>query len=166
MTSSRPRNDWIVGRHPRRTAVRIAVLLVACVFVFGWILKPTRLSGPSMEPTYSSGHLSLVYAWAYKWSRPSRGDIVAIMLAGPSVLYVKRVVGLPGERLRIDRGRVIINGSPLDEPAVIEPAPWMMDEILLGVDEYFVAGDNRRMPMRDHTLGRVRRDRILGKVVW
>ncbi len=166
MTGPRRRSAWLIGRHPRRTAVRVAVLAIAAVILFGWILKPTRLTGMSMEPAIESGHFSFIYAWAYKWKRPARGDVVAIMLAGPSVVYVKRVVGLPGERLRIDRGRVLIDGSPLDEPRVVSPAPWMLDEVLLGADEYFVAGDNRRMPMRDHAFGRVRLNRIMGKVVW
>jgi signal peptidase I len=157
---------FVIGRHPGRTAVRIVALILGTTVVFGWMLKPTRLTGMSMEPTISSGHLSLINACAYTFGRPSRGDIVAIRMAGPSVVYVKRIVGLPGERLSIDRGRVLINDSPLDEPSVISPAPWELTPIVLGADEYFVVGDNRRMPMRDHVFGRVNSERILGKVVW
>jgi signal peptidase I len=166
MDGSWLRRRWVIGRHPRRTAFRIGVFVMGTTLVFGWILKPTRLTGMSMEPTFSSGHLSLINALAYTFGHPARGDIVAIRLAGPSVVYVKRIVGLPGERLQIDRGRVLINGSPLDEPSVISPAPWLLNQIVLGTDEYFVVGDNRRMPMRDHAFGRVSLERILGKVVW
>jgi signal peptidase I len=157
---------WVIGRNPRRTAIRIGALILLATLVFGVILRPTRLSGRSMEPTLAGGHLSLINRWAYTFSSPARGDIVAIRLAGPHLFYVKRVVGLPGERLRIERGVVLINGRPLDEPAVVSPAPWVFGEVVVGPDEYFVIGDNRRMPIRDHSLGRVRRERILGKVVW
>jgi signal peptidase I len=157
---------WVIGAKPARTLLRAAVVLGLATVVFGWILKPVRMFGPSMEPTFRSGHFGLVYSLAYRTAGPARGDVVAIRMAGPSVLYVKRVIGLPGERLRIDQGRVIINGVPLDEPAVHNPAPWILAELTLDRDEYFVVGDNRRMPMRDHELGRVRADRVVGKVVF
>src|SRR5258706_13515393 len=103
---------------------------------------------------------------AYVFRRPARFDVVAIRMAGPSVLYVKRIVGLPGERVEIVMGTVTINGAPLVEPTVLYRLPWNMDGITLAADEYFVVGDNRSMRMEDHDFGRASRNRIVGKLLF
>jgi signal peptidase I len=119
-----------------------------------------------MLPTYGTDKLNLVNTLAYRASEPARGDVVAIQMAGPHVLYVKRVIGLPGERVAVAEGVVMINGSALAEPYVKHRRPWDVDEVTLGAQEYFVMGDNRGMSARDHDFGRVEKDRILGKVVF
>ena len=119
-----------------------------------------------MLPTYESGSFNLVNRLAYWHGEPSRGDVVAIRLAGPSVLYVKRIVGLPGERLDVAEGLVRINGAPLVEPYVRHRRAWDVPEVTMGPGEYFVVGDNRGMRVGDHDFGRVDRARIVGKVVF
>jgi signal peptidase I len=127
---------------------------------------PVRTEGISMLPTYESGRLTLVNRLAYSQTPPARGDIVAITLAGEHVVYVKRIVGLPGERLGITDGVVHINGVPLPEPYVRHRRPWTVDEVTLGPQEYFLIGDNRGMNAADHDFGRADRSRIAGKVVF
>jgi signal peptidase I len=139
-----------VGRRPSRTLLRGAILVAASIVTFGWILTPIRTYGPSMLPTYREGSLYFV----------------AIRLAGPHVLFVKRVLGLPGERLLIRRGIVHVDGAPLEEPYVAHRAPWIMREKALGTREYFVAGDNRGMRIEQHELGAVDRERIVGRLLW
>ena len=107
-----------LGRNPRRTLIRIAVLAVVSVVTFGWFLTPVRVGGISMEPTYHDSTLKLVNRLVYRIRAPRRGDVIAIRLAGPNVLYVKRIVGLPAERVSIVDGIVEINGAPLIEPYV------------------------------------------------
>ena len=156
----------VFGRDPRRTAVRILVLAAVSAITFRWILIPIRTEGISMLPTYRSGTFNLVYRFAYAGRPPARGDVVAIRLAGPRVVYVKRVIGLPGERVAIAGGQVEINDEPLVEPYVHNRRPWEVPEIRLGPDQYFVVGDNRGMNAADHDFGPVDRARILGKVVF
>jgi signal peptidase I len=156
----------LVGRRPSRTLVRAAIIVVVSVVTFGWVLRPIRAYGPSMQPTYRDGGLYLVNRLAYLAGEPRRGDVVAIRLAGPRVLFVKRVLGLPGERVRIDAGIVHVDEKPLDEPYVVHRAAWVMREKRLGNREYFVAGDNRGMPIDQHDLGTVSRDRIVGRMLW
>lgn len=156
----------IFGRNPRRTLVRIVVLAVISVVVFGWVFTPIRVRGVSMQPTYRDGALNLVNRTTFLVRAPARGDVVAIRLAGPSVLYVKRIVGLPSERISIVRGVVEINGSPLMEPYVRDRQPWDVPEVTVGPREYFVVGDNRGMRVGDHDFGRVDGRRILGKLVF
>jgi signal peptidase I len=152
----------VFGQNPRRTTVRIAVLAVVCIVTFGWVLLPVRADGDSMLPTYASGKLTLVNRLSYVRSSPQRGDIVAIRLAGPRVVYIKRIIGLPGERLSVEEGQVRIDGSPLVEPYVRHQGPWSVDEVTLGAHEYFVVGDNRGTSV----FGRVEAERILGRLVF
>jgi signal peptidase I len=156
----------VFGRHPRRTAVRVLVLATLSFVIFRWVLIPIRAEGISMEPTYKSGSLNLVNRVAYRYRKPERGDIVAIKLAGPHVLYVKRIIGLPGERLSIVQGQVYINGAPLEEPYVRKRLPWDVPEVALTSREYFVIGDNRGMRAADHDFGRADVSRILGRVIF
>ena len=141
--------------------------LAAVAFItIKWLLIPIRTDGPSMLPTYNSNALNIVNRLSYAYSDPARGDVVAIRLAGPSLVYVKRIVGLPGERVSISKGTVHINGVPLVESYVRERRPWDRPEQTLGPREYFAVGDNRGMSQGLHKFGVVDRDRILGKVVF
>jgi signal peptidase I len=119
-----------------------------------------------MLPTYADGALNFANRAAYWWAEPTRGDVVAIRMAGPNVVYVKRIVGMPGERIEIVAGVVLINRKPLIEPHVRDKAPWNMPAETLSADEYFVIGDNRAMLMNDHDFGRVARRRIIGKMIF
>jgi signal peptidase I len=155
----------VLGRNPRTTFIRIAILIGTAWVVFGVVLLPVRMEGISMMPTYSGG-INFANRYAYRSSPPERGDPVAVRMAGAGAVYVKRVVGLPGERVAIEAGVVLINGEPLREPHVLYKTMWNMDEVTLGPDEYFLIGDNRGMPMKYHDFGRASRDRILGKMIF
>jgi len=143
------------------------VVLGALSFVlFGWVTTPVRVHGISMAPTYTDGALNLVNRIDYRFRAPARGDVVAIRLAGPHVLYVKRIIALPSERVKIVQGIVEINGVPLTEPYVHQRQPWDVQEVTVGPREYFVIGDNRGMRVGDHDFGRVDGRRILGKLLF
>jgi signal peptidase I len=152
----------VFGQNPRRTAVRVLVLAAISFITFKWVLIPTRTEGTSMLPTYAPDRLHFVNRLAYGASGPTRGDVVAIQLAGPHVVYIKRIVGLPGERVAVSGGLVQIDGAALPEPYVKHRRAWDLDEVTLGPREYFVIGDNRGTS----DYGRTTVDRILGKVVF
>jgi len=116
-------------------------------------------------PTYQDGRVNFVNRLAYLFHEPRRGDVVSIRLAGLHVMYMKRIVGLPGETVAFDDGHVLIDGRILDEPYVRRPCHWERKAVTLGPDQYFVVGDNRSMPIEDHTMGETRRERIVGKVL-
>jgi signal peptidase I len=156
----------VFGVNPRRTAVRILWLAVLSAVTFGWVLIPVRTQGISMQPTYQSGTLNFVNRLSFLWHAPRRGDVVAIRLAGPHVVYLKRIVALPGERLEIVHGQVLIDGAPLEEPYVRNRRPWDIPAVSLTSTEYYVIGDNRGMRASDHDFGRVDAARILGKVLF
>jgi signal peptidase I len=157
----------LIGRRPKRTLIRLVILIGVSFFVFKVVLLPIRIEGISMAPAYQSGGVNFLNRMPYWFGKPRRGDVVGIKITGPHVMYLKRVVGLPGERIAIRAGVVLINGEPLKEPYVRFPkAPWERPEVLLGQDEYFVAGDNRQMRIEDHTLREVAARRIVGKVLY
>lgn len=155
----------LIGARPRRTLLRAAALVIVAYVVFGYALLPVRGDGPSMQPTLRDGQLVLVNTLAYWQSAPARGDIVALSLAGRRVMYIKRIVGMPGDRVSITTGTVYVNDAALDEPYVARRSDWNVDEIVLGVDEYLLIGDNRGMSMRQQDFGKARRNRIVGRVI-
>jgi len=155
----------LLGANPRATLIRAAVLIAAAIVVFGYILLPIRMEGISMLPTYSGG-INFANRYAYRWSPPQRGDAVAVRMAGEGVVFVKRIVGMPGERVGIEVGVVMINGEPLIESHVLYKTLWNMPDVTLGPDEYFLIGDNRGMPMKNHDFGKASRGRIIGKMVF
>lgn len=155
----------LIGRRPRFTAIRIVVTAVAIFFTARFLLMPIRVQGPSMQPTYRENGVNFVNRLAYWFHEPRRGDVVAIRLAGPSIMFMKRVVGLPGETVAFAGGRLFVDGKPLPEPYVQFPCRWELGPQKLGPDEYFVVGDNRAMNISDHTFGKAVRERILGKVL-
>lgn len=164
-----PASRWrrlVVGRHPRRTLVRAAALAVTAFVVFKFVLLPVRISGESMAPTYRDGQINCLNRLAYRWHPPRRGDVVGVMTSGPHNLFLKRIVGLPGETIAIHQGVVLINGRPLAEPYVQAREPWEVPARELGPGEYFVIGDNRGMAQEAHTFGVARAHQIAGKVLW
>jgi signal peptidase I len=157
---------WIGGANPRRTLIRVVVLVAASYIVFGYVLMPVRGVGISMEPTIDSGDLMFINRLGYRWREPARGDIVAVRLAGRSVVYVKRLIGLPGERVKIEAGAVSVDGMYLNEPYARKRDDWWVAEVTLGPDDFFVIGDNRSMRMENHDLGTTSRARLVGPKVF
>ena len=153
---------WLAGSDPRRTAVRAAVIIGVALITFTFILLPVRGVGISMEPTIEQGDLIFVNLLAYRFRDPRRGDVVAVRIAGRSLVYVKRLIGLPGEEFELREGVLYINGEPIEEPYVIKRVPWNIGPVMLGPDQYFVVGDNRSMRVDEHEMGIAPRARLIG----
>jgi signal peptidase I len=169
VVNPRPQPGWFhiiaIGRNPRNTLIRILVLVAVCFVVFHFVLLPIRVTGISMLPTYKDRSINFVNRLAYFRHEPQRGDVVSIRYSGRHVMLMKRIVGLPGETIAFENGRILINDQPLDEPYEKWRCNWTLPAEKIGADEYFVVGDNRTMRPEDHTFGRVERERILGKVL-
>lgn len=154
-----------IGRNPRRTLVRAAVLALTCYLVFTFILLPVRVTGISMEPTYHDHSVNFSNRLAFLFREPRRGDVVTIRYAGIHDMLLKRVIGLPGETVSFVHGKVFINGVALDEPYLRNPSNWNIGPFTLDATEYFVVGDNRSMRWQDHEFGKAERQRIVGKII-
>jgi signal peptidase I len=156
----------LIGRHPKKTLIRASILAVVSFAFFSQVMRPVRVSGESMLPTYQSGRINFVNLLAFRIGAPGRGDVVTIRLAGNRVMFMKRIIGLPGERFTIHDGIVSIDGKPLDEPYVVYRSEWNVEEFTLAEDEYYVIGDNRGMAIEDHQQGIAKRSRLAGKVMF
>ena len=146
-----------------------AAILLAFVIVFLVGMKVSVI-GVSMEPALHNGQEVLVNRFLYKLFSPERGDIVVLLPNGNknSHYYLKRVIGLPGETVQIIGGYVYINGELLEEDESYDKIadPGIAEnEIILGIDEYFVLGDNRNNSedSRSGNIGIVDKDNITGK---
>ena len=143
--------------------LQLAILgaLIAAFFIRFW-----QVSGPSMSPHVSSGEFVIVNTLAYRFGAPQRGDIVAFRHESitPEV-YIKRVVGLPGDRVRIDRGTVYLNGTPLAEPYVRYGDDRSVPETTVPPQSVYVLGDNRAVSEDSRVFGPVPDSEVLGKAV-
>jgi signal peptidase I len=155
----------LVGRNLTFTLSRITVLIVTCFVVFKFILLPIRLEEISMLPTHKEGSVNFMNRLAYLRHEPQRGDVVGIRLAGYHLMYMKRIIGLPGETVAFANGRILIDGEVLDEPYEKFNCDWNLPPVKLGPNEYYVIGDNRTMPPQYHVHGVATRDRIVGKLL-
>jgi signal peptidase I len=157
----------LIGRSPRRTVTRILILVTSVWLTWSFLIRPIRVEGPSMSPTAREGSIKFLFRLAYRGNDPKRGDVVAIRYTGESMLLMKRIVGLPGEKVEFIGGTLHINGTPLNEPYLHRSCNWefVPEHSQLGPDEYYVVGDNRTMPEENHTKGVARRAKIVGRVL-
>lgn len=147
--------------------VVLVVLIVLPVRIF--IAQPFVVDGDSMVPTFKDHDYLIIDELTYRFSDPSRGDVVVFRYPGdPSVFYIKRIIGLPGERVAIARGEVSItraDGSTLvlDETYVVNEDATYTANTLLGTDEFFVMGDNRPRSSDSRVWGALPRENLMGR---
>jgi signal peptidase I len=166
--------DWVVT---------IAIAVAAVLAIKAWVVNPYRIPSSSMEPTLhcavpepgceaGSSDRVLANRFIYRLRDPSRGDIVvfrtpeeAVERCGAGGTFVKRLVGLPGDRIALERGVLRINGERVDEPYVNggPPGPDFAQRTL-GPDEYFMMGDNRAQSCDSREWGPVNRADLIGPV--
>ncbi len=136
--------------------------------IIHFVGQRTVVNGVSMQPTLSDGDNLIVDKLSYRFRDPDRFDII-VFPQGDGRYFIKRIIGLPGENVRIDEdGSIYIDGEKLSESygkEVIQNPGLAKDGIELGADEYFVLGDNRNdsMDSRMAEVGRIAGDRIMGR---
>jgi len=124
-----------------------------------------RVDGSSMEPTLRTGEYVIVNKLAYKLGSPRIGDVVVFRYPrNPSQEYIKRIIGLPGDQVKITRGRVYVNGEMLDEPYLAYP-PSYQGNWSVSDSQLFVLGDNRNNSSDSHNWGMVPMENVIGKAV-
>lgn len=124
-----------------------------------------------MEPDFHNGEYLLVEKIGYHVSTPSRGDVIVFQYPNnPSVNYIKRIIGLPGETVRITDNKVFVNDKQLtedylssDEKTLVTQNPDTPYEVTLNSDQYFVLGDNRQHSSDSREWGPLNRRFIIGK---
>lgn len=156
----------------------LALLLLVLLCIRFFIVSPAIVNGPSMEPTYLDGQTFYVNRFHYLFSPPERFDIVQIVDPESEQLYIKRVIGLPGETIVLKRRQVYLFDEKTQEDMLLEE-PYLTPErarsdvagqqgalrFPLGAHEYFVAGDNRPRSTDSRHYGPVSRAHIVGRVI-
>jgi signal peptidase I len=149
------------------TFIILAIVIVVPVRLL--IAQPFVVEGESMHPTFESGDYLIVDELTYRLSDPRRGDVVVFKYPNdPKVFYIKRIIGLPGETVHIEKGKTSVTKTDgttlaLDESYVVaEDATYTLDRTL-GEDEFFVMGDNRPKSSDSRVWGPLPRDDMMGR---
>jgi signal peptidase I len=145
--------------------------VVLAIIVILFLYQPVKVEGTSMMPTLDDQERIFINKFVYRFhfEKIDRGDTVVFWFPGdPSKSYIKRVIGMPGDRVEVHDGSVIVNGRALEEDYV--PAEYRdqseMRPTTVGADEYFVLGDHRSSSNDSRTWGMVPRRYIYGKAVF
>ena len=149
----------------------IAIIALGAVFVVrNFLIQPFLVSGSSMAPNFSNGDYILIYELTYRMREPIRGEVVVFKYPkDESTYFIKRIIGLPGERVVVKNGIVkIYNSEHTDGFALSEeylPSGLSTggdSDISLGDEEYYVMGDNRQFSYDSRVWGKVPQKDVIG----
>ncbi|MDD4902741.1 MAG: signal peptidase I [Patescibacteria group bacterium] len=155
----------------------VVISLVIIIPVRYFLIQPFYVKGASMEPNFFDHEYLIIDEISYRFHNPVRGDIVVFRYPkDPQEYFIKRVVGLPGEKVEIKDGQVYLynqqykDGAVLDEtylsPDVKTIANTGTESVTLGPNEYYVLGDNRNSSKDSRSFGPVDRSFVIGRVAF
>ena len=147
----------------------LVISAVAAALIILFLYQPVRVEGTSMLPRLEDSDRLFINKFVYHVSAIDRGDVVVFHYPrDPEKSYIKRVIALPGDDLRVDHGSVFVNGKLLNEPYV--PAEYQdnrsVAEMTLPPHEYYMMGDHRSISSDSRDFGPVQRSLIYGKAVF
>ncbi len=154
----------------------IQIALIALIIIIPvryYIIQPFFVKGISMEPTFQNGDYLIVDELSYRLRPPKRGEVVVFRFPeNPKQFYIKRIIGLPGETIKVDSHEIYIfnkehpQGFSLKEN-YLPPEPYLGEEkITLGPNSYFVMGDNRTHSFDSRAWGPVDKKYLVGRVLF
>ena len=149
----------------------IVVFLAIIVMIYLFLFSPQEINGQSMEPTFFNAELIITNKFIYKMTPPIRGDVVIFKSPkNKDIDYIKRVIGLPGDRVKLVENTYYVNSVKLDEPYLRENTPISGgsflregDEITVPEGKYFVSGDNRPHSSDSREFGTIPLEDFIGK---
>ncbi len=148
-----------------RELIETLALTLVIFLLIRFAVQNFRIEGYSMEPNFHDGQFLIVNKLIYMLHPPERGDVIVFVPpTNTSRDFIKRVIGLPGDRVEIVNGRVYVNGSALDEPYPLNPGTYSTGPVTVPQGDYFVLGDNRNNSSDSHSWGPVPSEDIIGKV--
>lgn len=149
------------------TFVVLAIIIVVPLRLF--VAQPFVVEGESMFPTFKSGDYLIVDQLSFRLRKPERGEVIVFRYPNNTrVFYIKRIIGLPGETVHIDKGETVITKTDgteliLDEPYVVAEDATYSLERTLGPDQYFVMGDNRPKSSDSRSWGALPKEDLMGR---
>ena len=138
------------------------IIILVVIIIRTFIATPIRVNGASMDPTLNNGETMVLNKLGMHLRGINRFDI--IVARSDDSFLIKRVIGLPGERVKYEDGRLYINDEKIDDPFSLSQT-YDFEEVLVGADEYFVLGDNRHISQdsRNPHIGNIHISEIRGK---
>ena len=164
--------DGPLPGHLRQWLRDLIISMIASFLIITCLYQPVRVEGTSMQPRLHDQDRLFINKFVYRFENISRGDVIVFHYPrDPSKSYIKRVIGLPGDKVRIDQGTVYVNGNPIDEPYVPErfQDTRSVAEEVIPTGDFWVMGDHRSISSDSRDFGPVARDLIYGKasfVYW
>jgi signal peptidase I len=157
------------GLRTRDWSLDLLVAFAISAFIIFFLYQPVHVEGTSMLPMLEDKDLLFVNKFVYRFEAVHRGDVVVFLYPHDHTKsYIKRVIAVPGDDLRIDHGKVIVNGKVLPEPYV--PRRFQDDrsqpEMTIPKGEYFVMGDHRSISSDSRDFGTVAAPLIYGKAAF
>ena len=149
--------DWIVS---------IVIAVALALFIRQFIVELYVVDGPSMRPTLLSEERLVVNKFVYRVRNPERGEIIVFKYPrDTSRDFIKRVIAVPGDTIKIEDGRVYVNRELKDEPYILEKTLSDYPEATVPEGHIFVMGDNRNnsTDSRDARVGNIKKDDIIGR---
>ena len=148
-------------------ALTIIIPVVAALLIHQYLFTFARVDGTSMLDTLHENNIMGVSRLNYRLNEPQRGEIITCNYPEDgNKLFVKRIIGLPGETIEIREGTVYIDGEPIAETYLTRVDDQSMDPITLAKDEIFVMGDNRPVSRDSRAVGPLTLDEIYGRVLF
>lgn len=144
------------------------------VVFYLFVMQPHQVKGNSMFPTYHDKEYILTDKISYKFRNPKRGEVIILKSPkNPDIDFIKRIIAIPGETVKVEGGKVFVNGELLEEPYIEVPTPLFPggflqegQEVTVPPDNYFVMGDNRPGSSDSREFGFVPTANIIGRVVF
>jgi signal peptidase I len=156
----------VVHLHPRHALRLTAQVVVLLAIGLAFFLRIPQVTGPSMLPHVQPGELVLINTLAYRFGPVKRGDIIALAHDDATAqTFLKRVVALPGDRVRIERGMLYVNGALVTEPYVTFRDQRDVAEVAVPPHGLYVLGDNRAESEDSRTWGPIDESAIIGKAI-
>ena len=147
----------------------LIISLAISAFIIIFLYQPVKVEGTSMMPSLDDQERIFVNKFVYRLEPIERGDIIVFHYPrDPSKSFIKRVIGVAGDRIRIESGLVYVNGKPLEEDYVAQAYAdeRSLDDVIVPSNSYFVLGDHRSMSNDSRDFGPVPAEYIYGKAVF
>lgn len=152
----------------------LVVFAAIGTIIYLFVAQPHRVSGVSMFPNFHNADYIITDKITYRFSQPQRGDIVVFKNPkDPSQDFIKRVIGIPGDRVRVEREHVYLNGKFLEEPYLkpevkTNSSSYLSEskEATVETENYIVMGDNRTHSSDSREWGQLAKGKIIGKVFF
>lgn len=161
--------DWLEIKEFLKDSIKIIICVIGIILLVQYVFSFTQVVGDSMKPTLKNQELLILNKFHYRFKEVKRGDIISLKYADTKYL-IKRVIGLPGDKISIKDNKLYINDSQYKESYISDTLQYNDFELsTLGYDKvpentYFVLGDNRENSLDSREIGVIKKEDIIGKI--